>query len=184
MKCDLCAGKPEPICISACPHGALIFEEGERGCLIEGLQAVEFGPISKGESAIRARAPQPMTSRDEGKPFKPRFVGDGRRIPTVKSGAADWSGAERKASSPFSFRNLALPLKSKAELVEEKGKVKIFRLGSGANIYFYDLPSFTDEEWETAAQAKYFTIREAAGELFSGEPGVETHIASQVLVNP
>ena len=168
VKCDLCAGK-EPACIAACPNGALMLEEGERGGLIEGLQAVEFGPASETEGATRVRAPQPISG--EPKPFRPRFIGDGRRIPTVRSGVAVESGCGRKSSSGFSFRNLALPPKMKAELLEARGRIKVLRLEGGANAYFYDLPVFTDEEWATAAQAKYFAIREAAAELFSGDAG-------------
>lgn|GEM_PF-2040476 len=162
VKCDLCAGREEPACVRACPHGALMLDEGERGSLIE-LPAVEFGSTSLKEDAIRIRVP-PTTKPEN--VFQPTFVGDGKKIPTVKS----WSGTQneegKKAYSEFSFRNLALPMKAKVDILEVRGKTKIFRLNDNLTVYYYDLPVFSKEEWDLAKQAKYFTIREAVNDSF------------------
>ena len=179
-KCDMCAslGK-EPLCVAACAHGALEIADDGREESLAAIPAIGFAqgagssnPAAEG-AVPPARTPQRASGREGPRGIARKegamlYVGDGRRIPTVRyQEALPFLAAERRFASELSFRSLHLPPGRKARLLEANGGARVYDVEGVGKVYYIDFPFFTEENWRAAEQAKYFTIRHLAEELLS-----------------
>lgn len=155
------------------------FDAGADGAGQQANPAAGSGDLQMKVAPARlpGKAEARKIARKDGSPL---YVGDGKRIPTVRyQESLPFFSAERRFASELSFRNLYLPPGRKARLLEANNGARIYEVEEVGKVYYLDFPFFTEENWRAAEQAKYFTIRHLAEELL-GEVGEGSGYFSKV----
>jgi Flp pilus assembly CpaF family ATPase len=88
-----------------------------------------------------------------------RFVGDGKKVPTViyKETALASTGSP----SSIAFRTLDMPNK-KMKLLESYGRTNIYDVEDVGKVYFITFPKLQPEDWQAAEVVKHYTTARIA----------------------
>jgi len=151
FKCDLCSSLKlsNPICVTFCPHGALeVYEVSE--------EIPETTKQHESEELYEKR-------------FEPHYIGEGKKIPTIRyKELLSSESIDKRFSAPFSFDILEFPPPDKkAKLIDEYGRVKIYEVEDIGKAYCISFPKLFSDEWKLAEYVKHFTIMKVADEYLS-----------------
>lgn len=135
VKCDLCADYGEPLCVQACPFGALEYA---------GVDAADGPGV---EQAKKRRTPQPIYLSD-----------------LANYSPTDWKRFLPPGRPRVFFRLLRLPLAPKEKLLDLDGAA-VYRLdGFPEPVYFHNF-SLGQEDWRLADEVKSLVIEKAKFQL-------------------